>query len=117
MESNHEAASVVPSPVGQLEVVRARRGTAGLFSTHLVIVDGTQVGGIRRGQSRLVPLAFGRHEVHIEIGWTRSPSIEVDIAPGETTKLVCWPKSQAWQWRTALANPNECIVLAHETDA
>lgn len=100
----------------QLEVSRAKRGTAGLFSTYRVMVDGAQVGEVGRGQSRFIRLASGRHEVHLEIAWARSPSVEVDVAPGETARLVCWPKFQAWQWRTALANPDECIVLERSAD-
>jgi hypothetical protein len=116
-----DEAMLVVSPqaesASKLEVTRVRRGTAGLFSTYRVVVDGTQVGEVRRGQSRLVSVSPGRHEVHIEIAWTRSQSMEVDIAPGDTVRLVCWPKFQAWQWQTALANPNECIILTHNTDA
>lgn len=114
VEDDGAPSSVVPPQAeskGQLEVSRARRGTAGLFSTYRVMVDGADVGGVRRGQSQLFHIALGRHEVHLEIAWTRSPSIEVDLAPGETAKLVCWPKFQAWQWQTAVANPGECIVL------
>jgi hypothetical protein len=101
---------------GQLEISRPKRGTAGLFSAYHVMLDGVDMGEVKRGQSRLFHMAPGQHEVHLEIAWCRSPSIEVDAAPGETVKLACWPKFQAWQWQQALANPDECIVLAHRAD-
>jgi len=77
------------------------------------MVDGAEVGGVKWGQSRLVQVAPGRHEVHIEGAGSRSPSVEIDVAPGGKATLVCWSKFQAWQWQTALANPNEIIALAH----
>lgn len=108
-----EVPSVVPypaEPCSRLEISRSKRGP-GLFVAFHVMVDGDDVGEVRRGQTRLFQIAACRHEVHLEMAWSRSPSIDVDIASGETVKLVCRPKFQAWQWRTALANPGECIVL------
>ncbi len=112
-------ASVTPGAeesVGQLQVSRARRGSVDLFRAYRVLVDGEDMGEVKRGQSRLVHVAPGRHEVHLAIDWCRSPSIEVDVAPGENVKLACWPKFQVWQMQRALANPDECIVLAHNAD-
>ena len=105
--------SVVPysaEPYGRVEISRSKRGP-GFFVAFHVMVDGDDVGEVRRDQTRLFQIAAGRHEVHLELAWSRSPSIDVDIESGETVKLVCRSKFQAWQWRTALADPDECIVL------
>jgi hypothetical protein len=74
------------------------------------------VGEIKRGQSRLIHVAPGRHEVHLEIGWCRSPSIDVDIVQGETVKLVCWPRFQFWQAKRGLNSPDEWIILERSAD-
>lgn len=109
----YEVPSAVPYPVepcGRVEISRSKRGP-GLFVAFQVMVDGDDVGEVRRGQTRFFQIAGGRHEVHLEGAGSRSPSIDVDIASRETVKLVCRPKFQAWRWRTALANPDECIVF------
>jgi hypothetical protein len=124
--ADDEASSVVLSPAdsegqlagsnGQLEVSRPKRGSMDLFRAYHVLVDGADVGEVRRGQSRLLYIAPGKHEVHLEIDWARSPSVDIDVAPGETVRLVCWPKLPAWQSKKALAKPDEWIVLEHSAD-
>jgi hypothetical protein len=103
-------------PGASLEISRPRRGSADLFRSYHVLVDGDDVGEVRRGESWCVQIAAGRHEVHLVIDWCRSPSVDIDVAPGETVKLVCWPKFQAWRARQGLANPTEYIVLVHSRD-
>jgi hypothetical protein len=134
MENDDEAVSVAltqagpvsqlgmdqPAPAagsgGQLEIFRPKRGSVGLFSAYHVIVDGGDVGEVKRGQSQVVPVAPGRHEVHLEIGWCRSPSIAVEVVLGETVKLVCWPKFQFWQAKRGLNTPDDWIVLERAAD-
>jgi hypothetical protein len=104
-----------PRPGVQLEISRSKHGP-GLFVAFHVMVDGDDVGEVRRGQTRLFQIAPGRHEVHLELAWSRSPSIDVDIASGETVKLVCWPKFHFGQAKKAMANPDEWIVLERSAD-
>jgi hypothetical protein len=121
MDEERERAAVV-SPttkagaVGWLEVSRARRGTTGLLVAYSVMVDGVEVGKVKRGESHVVGVAPGCHEVYAAVAWARSPSVTVDAVPGQTTRLVCWPKFQAWQWRAALANSTEEIVLLRDSE-
>jgi hypothetical protein len=113
------SSSVVPPQAeseGQLEISRPKRGSGDLFRAYHVTVDGNDIGEVRRGQSRLFWIAPGRHEVHLVIDWARSPSIDMDVISGETVRLVCWPKFHFWQVNTAMANPDEWIVLAHSAD-
>jgi hypothetical protein len=76
---------------GKLEICRPKRGPD-LFRSYHVLVDGNDIGEVRRGQSQLFQITPGRHEVHLVIDWARSPSSDVDVVSGETVKLVCWPK-------------------------
>jgi hypothetical protein len=87
-----------------------------LFRAYHVIVDRDDVGEVRRGQLRFVDISPGRHEVHLAIDWARSPSVDVDIASGETVRLVCWPKFPGWQSKKALVTPDEWIVLERSED-
>lgn len=100
---------------GHLVVSRPRRGTSDLFRSYKVLVDGEQIGSVKRGRSLSFPVAAGKHEVHLEINWCRSPSLEVEVRPGETSNLVCWPTFQAWRAQTALANPDKWISLTFDT--
>jgi hypothetical protein len=112
-----EASSATPprGSNGRLEISRLKRG-GDLFRAYHVLVDGNDIGEVRRGRSRLFWITPGRHEVHIVIDWARSPSIEVDVAPGETVKLICWPKFHFGQAKRAMANPHEWIVLERSAD-
>ena len=113
-----QVSSAMPSrgSDGQLEIFRPKRGSVDLFRAYHVTVNGDDMGEVRRGHSRRLRIAPGIHEVHLVIDWCRSPSIDIDVASGETVKLLCWPKFQFWQTKTALANPDEWIVLAHSAD-
>lgn len=59
--------------------------------SYLVMLDGKQVAKVRQGRTVEVPVASGRHEVHLEISWCRSRSIEFDAHPGEVIKLFAEP--------------------------
>lgn len=109
-----------PLPVagskGQLEILRRKHGGGDLFRAYHVLVDGDDIGEVRRGQSRLFDISTGRHEVHLVIDWARSPSVEIDVVSGETVKLVCSPKFHFGQAKRAMANPDEWIVLERAVD-
>jgi hypothetical protein len=80
------------------------------------MVDGDDIGEVRRGHSQIFDVVSGQHEVHLVIDWCRSASIDVDVVSGATVKLICWPKFQFWQAKTALASPEEWIALEHGED-
>lgn len=94
---------------GRLELSRPKRGSSDLFRAYHVIVDGVDVGVVRRGQSQVFQVAPGQHEVHLEIDWARSPSLTVDVAPEAIVRLACWPNFPAWRAQQALANPSGWI--------
>jgi len=105
------------SPTAQrdchLRVVRPKRGASDFFRAYHVIVDGEDVGQVKRGEVRLFWISRGRHEVHLVIDWCGSPSVSIEVAPGETAELICWPRVQWRQAMRALANRNEWIALTH----
>lgn len=105
-------ASPTGEAAGQLEISRRKRGSGDLFRAYHVLVDGNDIGEIRRGELRRFPIAAGPHEIHLVIDWCESPSVNAEVQPGGNVKLECWPRFSAWQWKTAVANPNEWIALA-----
>src|SRR4051794_15244044 len=58
-----------------------------------VMVDGNEVGRVRRGETQTFQIAPGPHEVHMGIDWARSPSVEGDFAEGGDTRLRCGPNA------------------------
>lgn len=82
------------------------------YRSYHVLVDGQDIGEIRRGQCRVFPIAPGRHELHVVIDWARSPSATVDPGPGETLRFECWPRYRFWQAKRALSDTAHWIVLS-----
>jgi hypothetical protein len=108
--------SVAAGLDGQLEIVRPKRGSVDLFRAYHVMVDGHDMGEVRRGQAHRLWIAPGLHEVHLVIDWCRSPMVNVEVDPGETVTLLCWPTYPFWRTKTALANPDKWIVLEPSSD-
>jgi hypothetical protein len=69
------------------------------------------MGTVKRGDSLTLPLVPGQHSVYLAVDWCRSPSLEVQIASGETVTLECWPNVDPWHPQRAFAQPDEWIAL------
>lgn len=119
-ESSVEDLPSVPqedtAALARLEVRRQKKGGDILRSYH-IMVDGVEIGEIHRGQSRVFSLPSGRHEIRLKIDWGGSRPITVDLQPGKTTSLRCWPNVKAFKAREGLAEPDNWIGLAGTGDA
>ncbi len=65
-----------------------------------LVVNGVQVGAIRRGQVVRVAVQPGRHHVRAEIDWTGSPWAAVDVPAGSEVRVQVEPAGNAlmiWQ--------------------
>jgi hypothetical protein len=58
-----------------------------------VLVDSQERGSIRPGETLQLEVAAGRHSVQIAIDWARSPTLDVEVAGGETVLLRCAPNT------------------------
>jgi hypothetical protein len=58
-----------------------------------ILVDGTELGTIKNGETVSLPIQPGRHEVKLKIDWAYSPPLEIDAPPGGTVKLRARPKA------------------------
>lgn len=72
-----------------LVVVRARFGWRDLARSYEVVVDGTPVTRIWRGQRIELPISPGRHQVFMSVNWGTSDPVELQIQPGESVQLFC----------------------------
>jgi hypothetical protein len=59
-----------------------------LLRSYRVLVDGREVGRIRSGNEVSFGLGIGRHEMHLQIDWCRSNTVEFDCG-GSTLEFDC----------------------------
>ena len=76
----------------QQSFISVRRGADGLqdrFRAYRLIIDGRQVGKLKRGQSVQIGVEPGRHSVQMTIDWCSSKTLDVDVAAGAQVSLLC----------------------------
>src|SRR4051794_10308248 len=89
----------------RIEISRKAGGYTDRARAYKVMVDGAEVGSLKQGESQSVEVAPGAHEVHIAIDWARSPSVELQLAEGESASLACRPNANPFTvlWFTTFA--------------
>jgi len=85
--------------VPRVGVERSRKGYADRLRAYEVILDGTRVGRVKRGETLLFDTTAGAHELYLKIDWCRSKTVMLDLKDGEELCLRCWPASKAF-WIT-----------------
>lgn len=70
---------------------RRRGGWADIYRRYKVLIDGEQIGAIRRGERQTFEVAPGTHQVMLKIDWGRSNPVDVHVEEGETAELFCQP--------------------------
>ena len=58
-----------------------------------VVLDGSVVGRLKRGESLLLDTLPGHHELHLAIDWCRSPRLDLELSAGEVIHVRCWPNA------------------------
>lgn len=74
-----ESTITVWRPPGFVDRVRSYR----------ILVGGEEALRIRPDTSVTIPVAPGRHDVEARIDWLSSPTVAVDVGPGEAVALEC----------------------------
>jgi hypothetical protein len=89
----------------RLDVERKAGGYTDRARAYKVLLDGTEVGRIKAGESYGADVPPGHHEVQIAIDWGRSPVVELDLAEGESARLHCQPNANPLTvlWYTTFA--------------
>ncbi len=72
-----------------ISVYRAEDDHYGQLRRYRVFVDGESVAELRRGEVCQQEVAPGRHTVQVRISWCSSPSVVVQVVPGERTSMIC----------------------------
>jgi len=58
-----------------------------------ILVDGQERGKIRRGESVVLEVDPGPHDVQVRIDWCRSPVLPLGASAGEQVHLQCRPRA------------------------
>jgi hypothetical protein len=76
--------------VGADHMVRLRRRSefADWLRAYIVIIDDEEVGRVRSGREISLPVAPGRHTMHLRIDWCRSNSVEF-VLDGSALEFDC----------------------------
>ena len=80
---------------------RLRRPVADVLRAYRVLIDGAEVGEIRRGQTVDYDVAPGAHKVHLEIDWCASHTVALDLAAGQEAQLECKARPPMGGWSAA----------------
>jgi hypothetical protein len=102
---------------GTLRVTRDPAKWRDKWRAYRILVDGVQVGKVRRGESASVALTPGAHRVRLRIDWCTSPELAVEIAAGRQSELECGPeRSELGNARQMREAPETYLWLrpAHE---
>lgn len=78
-------------PFATVAMRRRPGGRRDLFRAYRIVIDGTTVGKIKRGQSHEIKVPPGSHAVMVAIDWGSSPVAHVELGPGERAAFVCEP--------------------------
>jgi hypothetical protein len=101
-----EAASISISRSADCWVDRARQ--------YAVIIDGTDVGRLKAGESAEFDVAPGEREVFLKLDWVRSRSINVSLSPGQRIGISCRSPSIASLPLALTVNRRNYITLSVE---
>jgi len=80
---------------GTLLVLRPRQ-YADMMRDYCILVDGREIGSIRRGQEFRVELSVGEHQILARIDWCRSNCLVVGIRSGEVTEVEVGNNCKGW---------------------
>jgi hypothetical protein len=81
-----------------LAVVRLKRASemADLLRTYTIVVDGNDVGTIRRGKEVTFEVAPGQHRMWLRIDWCESNALEF-LSDGTPLEFECGSNFRGWR--------------------
>jgi membrane protease YdiL (CAAX protease family) len=79
--------------------LRLSRGSAvsDKLQAYKILIDGSEVGEIRDGQTAYLPVSPGSHTVQLRMDWCRSNPVEFGVGEGEVVRLECGSSLQGWR--------------------
>ena len=68
-----------------------------------VMLDGEEMGRVKRGESVSFDAAPGAHQLQMKIDWATSEPLDIEVAAGQDLRFECWPNAKpltALYWTT-----------------
>jgi hypothetical protein len=81
------------SKSGEITVERPTGYYVAVYRRYRILVDGREVGAVKRGETLRTTVAAGRHTVSASIDRSGSPAVEVNVPPGGQVALDVEPSS------------------------
>jgi hypothetical protein len=81
----------------RIVVRRPEGGYRDRIRSYWIEIDGVRTGKVARGEQGDFPVTPGAHNVKAVVDWLGSPTIQVEVAAGETTRLTVEPGGSAFQ--------------------
>ena len=69
------------------------------------------MGRIWIGKTHTFEIPPGAHSVQVKVDWCSSPTLAIDVDPGETVWLECAAGGYAWTWTAAMFRPGRYLKL------
>jgi hypothetical protein len=91
--------------------IRREAGWADFIRSYRVVLDGREVGRLKRGEGITLPTTAGTHTLQLEIDWCRSNAVSFSIEDGGSRTFECgnnpgpflgllyivlWPSDYLW---------------------
>ncbi len=72
----------------ELTIVRPKAVWIDRFRSYKVLLDGGTAGTIGAGETVTLTVPPGAHRLQLQVDWTGSPELELDLQTGETAEVV-----------------------------
>jgi hypothetical protein len=92
--------------------IRRSDQVADATRTYKILLDGAQIGQIRRGESKQFDAPLGRHTLQLKVDWCASQPLELDLAEepmtfecgsnADKSSLAAFFKSKDYIWLRAV---------------
>ena len=66
-------------------IIKRGKGYADKMRAYKVLLDGTEIGDIRQGESKQFPVQEGKHTLQLKIDWCTSKPVTFDLADKSIT--------------------------------
>jgi len=80
-----------------MATIKIKRGSgyADMIRAYTVILDGKQVGTLRRGKEIVLHTAAGTHTLQVKIDWCSSNPVSFSIADAQSKSFACGNSTKA----------------------
>jgi hypothetical protein len=82
--------------MARIRLDRQLEGRTDSWRDYRLVLDGTVVGRLGRGERLELETEAGSHELHLILDYCRSRSVELNLTEGEEVRLRCRPNANSF---------------------